>query len=90
MTASCFNCCHWKSTFPDIERAKATVLWDFNEPDWTEKSCEIFDIERRWPDRGTIGALVTKHQSGGVDEVREEIAAQCPEYERDEIQQTRI
>jgi hypothetical protein len=83
MTASCFNCRHWKSTYPDVQKAKKTVLWDFMEPDWTEKSCEFFDIEKRWPDRKTIGALVTKHQSGSVNAVRTAIAAQCPEYERE-------
>jgi hypothetical protein len=73
-----------------MERARRTVIWGFNEPDWTEKSCEISDIIRRWPDKGTIGALVNKYQSGSVDEVREAIAAQCPEYEREDIQKTRI
>jgi hypothetical protein len=80
MIVSCYNCRHWKSIYPEKQKAKKTVLWDFCEPDWEEKDCEISNISGRWLDREAIGTLVTKHQAGNVDEVKNAIAAQCPEY----------
>ena len=83
-TASCYNCRHWQPTFLDPEKAKRTVLWQGIEPDWSgEKSCEIFDIDKQWTNRGAIGALVNKYQSGSVKEVKEAIAVHCPRYEKE-------
>jgi hypothetical protein len=85
-TASCYNCRHWQPTYLNPEKTKRTVIWEFNEPDWSgEKSCEIFDIDKQWTDRRAIGAIVTKYQSGSVKEVKEAVAVQCLRYEKERL-----